>query len=299
MNHAKPTRNFAWYYLPLEWLLLGLSSLPMPVLYVVADGFYLLLRFVLRYRQKVVLQNLRNSFPEKSEAEITGLQHGFYRHFADLIVEILKLATISKEELSQRVTLYGHEQIAHYFDQNRTVITFGSHAGNWEWILPAGALFYPGKLDGVYKPLNNKFFDYFVYRLRSRTGAGLVPMRETVRHMEERRGQGNSLCMLSDQSPQKSKYAYWTTLLHQDTAFYTGADRLAVQFNCPVFYGSIRRIRRGYYGLWLEQVYDGESPLDLSQHPITEAFARRIERDIRERPTDYLWSHRRWKLKKD
>ncbi|AYA37120.1 lauroyl acyltransferase [Hymenobacter oligotrophus] len=299
MNHPKPTRrDFAWYYLPLEWLLLGLSSLPMPVLYLVADGFYLLMRYVLRYRHQVVFGNIRNSFPDKPEAWVRDTAHGFYRHFADTIVEILKMATISPAEFNRRVVITNPELGDAYFAKGRTIMTLGSHHGNWEWIAPTGAQRWPGKVDGVYKPLSNPFFEYFVYRLRTRLGTGLIPMRETLRDMEANRGQVRSLCMLSDQCPPKSKYAYWTRTLNQDTAFFTGSDRLAVQYNCPVLYASIRKVRRGYCTITLEEIYDGSAELNLAEHPITEAFARRIERDIMERPSEYLWSHRRWKLQK-
>jgi KDO2-lipid IV(A) lauroyltransferase len=299
MNHPKPTRDFAWYYRPLEAFLLALAALPMSVLYVLADGLYLLMRYVLRYRHKVVFGNIRNSFPDKSEAWVRDTAHGFYRHFADTIVEIIKLGAISPEEYNRRIYVTNPELGDAAFAKGRAIICLGSHHGNWEWIAPAGAQRWPGKVDGVYKPLSNPFFDYYIYRLRTRLGTGLIPMRETKRDMEANRGKIRSLCMLADQCPPNSRFAYWTRTLNQDTAFFTGSDRLAVQYQCPVLYVSIRRVRRGYYTLTLEEIYDGSAPLDLAEHPITEAYARRIERDIVADPTRYLWSHKRWKLKKE
>ncbi|KAA9332499.1 lauroyl acyltransferase [Hymenobacter busanensis] len=278
--------------------MLGLARLPLSVLHVVADGFYLLMRYGLRYRQKVVLQNLRNSFPERSEAEIRQISAGFYRHFADVIVEILKLAAISPAELRRRVQIRNAELFTEQFGAGRTVLALGSHIGNWEWILPTGAVTFPDKAHGVYKPLSNPFFEHFMLRLRTRTGAHLIPMRDTLRDMLRRRGQPRSLSMLSDQSPASPEQTYWTTFLHQETAFYTGADKLAAQFHCPVLYVNIVRQRRGYYEISVEQLHDGTAPLDKDAHAITEAFARCVERDIRARPADYLWSHRRWKLKR-
>ncbi|RTQ45336.1 lauroyl acyltransferase [Hymenobacter gummosus] len=279
--------------------MLGLAHLPLPVLHRLADALYLLMRFVLRYRQRVVLQNLRNSFPEKPEAEIRRLQHGFYRHFADVIVEILKLAAISPAETRQRVQIRNAELFFKHFEAGRTVLALGSHIGNWEWILPAGAVYFPGKADGVYKPLHNPFFEDFMLRLRTHTGARLIPMRDTLRDMLRLRGQPRSLSMLSDQSPGGLEQTYWTDFLHQDTPFYTGADKLAAQFRCPVLYVNIVRQRRGYYDIIVEELHDGEAPLNKDAHVITEQFARRVERDIRARPADYLWSHRRWKHKRN
>ncbi|WP_230471275.1 lysophospholipid acyltransferase family protein [Hymenobacter jejuensis] len=298
-HHPKPTRQFAWYFLPLEGLLMALAYLPMPVLYLVSDFLRLLMQHGLKYRKKVIVSNLRNSFPEKSEAEIQQVATGFYRHLSDLIVEIVKLAAITPTELNRRITIVNGELGDAYFAKGRTIMTLGSHFGNWEWVAPAAAMRWPGKVDAVYKPLSNKFFDYFVYRLRTRLGTALIPMRETMKDMETRRGEVRSLSMLCDQSPSKSKYAYWTRLLHQDTAFLTGADRLAVEYNCPVLYASIQRAKRGHYTFTLHEIYDGNATLNLAEHPITEAFARCIERDIRQQPSDYLWSHRRWKLKRE
>jgi KDO2-lipid IV(A) lauroyltransferase len=175
------------------------------------------------------------------------------------------------------------------------VLALGSHIGNWEWILPTGAVAFPGKADGVYKPLHNPFFEQFMLQLRTHTGARLIPMRDTLRDMLRLRGQPRSLSMLSDQSPGGVEHTYWTEFLHQDTAFYTGADKLAAQFRCPVLYVNIRRLRRGYYEIIVEELYDGQAPLDKNAFAITEEFARRVERDIRARPAEYLWSHRRWK----
>lgn len=293
-----PGRPYAWYYLPLNWLLLGLAHLPLPVLHRIADVFYLLMRYVLRYRSRVVLENLRRSFPERTEAEIQQFSADFYRHFADVIVEILKLAAISPAEMARRVQIKNAGLFTNQFAAGRTVLALGSHIGNWEWILPTGAVYFPGKADGVYKPLRNAFFEDFMLRLRTRTGSHLIPMRDTLRDMLRRRGQPRSLSMLSDQSPASPEHTYWTTFLHQETAFYTGADKLAAQFKCPVLYVNIVRLRRGYYEIVAEQLHDGDAPLDKDGHAITEAFARCVERDIQAKPADYLWSHRRWKLKR-
>lgn len=291
-------RTYPWYYRPLEWLLVGLSSLPLPVLYGIAGGLYGLMAYGLRYRQRVVLENLRNSFPDKSEAEIRRIGKGFYRHFAQVIVEILKLRTISAAELRQRVRFTNPEVLGRFFPEGKQVLTLGSHAGNWEWILSAAALEYPGKAGGVYKPLMNPFFESFMLRLRSRLGAHLVPMLSTLRDLVKHKGQGRTLSLLSDQAAGPEDYPYWTDFLHQDTPFYTGADRLAAQFQCAVVYVGIRRVRRGHYEITFTELHDGQSVLPPAEHQLTEAFARQLERDIQISPSDYLWSHRRWKHKR-
>jgi KDO2-lipid IV(A) lauroyltransferase len=290
--------TYAWYYRPLEWLLLGISLLPLPVLYGVARGLYWLMAYGVRYRERVVLENLRNSFPEKPEADIRQLANGFYWHFAQVIVEIVKLRTMSAPQVRRRVRFTNPQVLGRFFPEGKQVLTLGSHAGNWEWILSAAALEYPGKAGGVYKPLMNPFFEQFMLRLRSRLGAHLVPMLSTLRDLVQHRGQGRTLSLLSDQAAGPEDHPYWTTFLHQDTPFYTGADKLAAQLHCAAVYVGIRRVRRGYYEITFTELHDGQTVLPPAEHRLTEAFARQLERDIQASPSDYLWSHRRWKHKR-
>jgi KDO2-lipid IV(A) lauroyltransferase len=302
---SESRQAFAWYYRPVQWLLLALAQLPISVLYAVAWLIYLLLAYVVRYRWRVVLDNLRNSFPEKSEAETRLIGRQFYWHFAQVIVEILKLAAISPAELGRRMRFVNPELMTRHFAENRFVLSLGSHRGNWEWILSGAALEFGGRSAGVYKPLNNKFFEYFMSRLRTRLGADAVPMLSTLRYLVQQRGQGRTLSLLTDQAAGPEDRPYWTDFMHQEAGFYTSAERLAQQFNCAVLYVGIRRVRRGYYEIKFTELPDGQAaaaaanvPDETQRYPITEAFVRCLEADIRATPEQYLWTHRRWKHKR-
>ncbi|MDB5236566.1 MAG: lauroyl acyltransferase [Hymenobacter sp.] len=297
---ASTGRPYAWYYEPLRWLLLGLAHLPLAMLYVLAEGIYLLLAYVVRYRWRVVTENLRNSFPEKSPVEIERIGKAFYRHFAQLVVEILKMAVLSPVELAQRIRFTNPELMTGPFAEKRLVLSLGSHMGNWEWLLNGAALEFPGRAAGVYKPLNNLFFESFMWRLRTRLGADAVPMMATLRYLVAHRGQGHTLSLLTDQAAGPEDRPYWTNFLHQDTSFYTSADRLAVQLDCVVLYIGIRRVRRGYYEATFTELPDGRAAATApaGTFPIIEAFARQLEKDLRASPEQYLWTHRRWKHKR-
>ncbi|GAA3936948.1 lysophospholipid acyltransferase family protein [Hymenobacter algoricola] len=291
-------KKYPWYYRPLEWLLLGLARLPLRVLYLLADGIYLFTFYVIGYRRRVVLENLRHSFPEKSEGQIQQIAKAFYLHFAEVMVETLKLAVMTPAELKQRVLFKNPEVLEKWYAQGRTALGLSSHAGNWEWVLTSGAVWLSAGAHGVYKPLSNPFFEDFMYRLRTRTGAHLIPMRETLRNLVRYRGQPRVVSLLSDQAAGPEDQPYWTMFMHQEAGFYTSADRLAAQFHFPVVYVSIRRRRRGYYEIVLTELYDGDSALEPGKFAITDAFVRQLERDIHAFPTDYLWTHRRWKHKR-
>jgi KDO2-lipid IV(A) lauroyltransferase len=297
---ATTSRPYAWYFEPLWWLLLGLAHLPLTVLYLFAEVIYFLLAYVVRYRWRVVTQNLRNSFPEKTPAEIEQTGKAFYRHFAQVVVEILKLAAISPEEMRQRMRFTNPELMTRYFAENRLVLSLGSHMGNWEWILNGAALEFPGRAAGVYKPLNNLFFETLMRRLRTRFGADAVPMLATLRYLVAHRGEGRTLSLLTDQAAGPEDRPYWTQFLNQDTSFYTSADRLAVQLDCAVLYVGIRRVRRGYYEVTFTDLPDGRAAkgAPAGTFPITEVFARQLEADMRASPEQYLWTHRRWKHKR-
>jgi KDO2-lipid IV(A) lauroyltransferase len=291
-----------WYYRLLTWPLLALAHLPLVVLHGLAGLLYLLLRYVVRYRWGVVIENLRKSFPEKNAAEVERIGHQFYWHFAQVVVEILKLAAISPTELQRRMRFVNPELMTRHFAANRTVLSLGSHRGNWEWILSGAALQFPGRAAGVYKPLTNKFFEYFMRRLRTRLGAEAVPMLATLRYLVQHRGQGRTLSLLTDQAASKDDRPYWTSFLHQEAGFYTSADRLAQQLDCAVLYVGIRRVRRGHYEVTFTELPDGRavaagatSPDEAQRFPATEAFIRQLEADIRATPEQYLWTHRRWK----
>ncbi len=295
-----------WYYRPLTWPLLALAHLPLAVLHGLAGIIYLLLRYVVRYRWRVVLENLRNSFPDKSAAEVERIGHRFYWHFAQVVVEILKLAAISPAELRRRLRFVNPELMTRHFAENRLVLSLGSHRGNWEWILSGAALEFPGRAAGVYKPLTNKFFEYFMRRLRTRLGADAVPMLATLRYLVQHRGEGRTLSLLTDQAAGPDDRPYWTDFLHQDAGFYTSADRLAQQLDCAVLYVGIRRVRRGYYEVKFTELPDGravaagaQAPSEAQRYPATEAFIRLLEADIRATPEQYLWTHRRWKHKRE
>ena len=288
-------------YYPLWLLLKGLSLLPLSVLYLLADFLYVVVYYLVGYRKKVVRQNLRLAFPEKSEQERQQVAKDFYRQLADIIVETIRLASMPPEELRQRITFTNQHLLDDLVKQGTPVLTMGSHAANWEWVLSAGAVEFSFPTNGIYKALHNPFFEAFMLHARSQLGARLIEMKDTSRDFVRNRKVPRVVAMLSDQTPMRSEIEFWTTFLHQDTPFYVGAEKLSNMFKYPVLYLDVRRTSRGHYTLTFETISDGtpiEPPPAEGQFPITEAFARKLEATIRRSPADYLWTHKRWKHKR-
>lgn len=212
-----------------------------------------------------------------------------------VIVEILRLASMDKAEMRRRITFTNQEVLDQFVKSGTPVITMGSHSGNWEWILSAGAVQFDFPAEGIYKPLTNPFFEEFMLYIRSHLGARLIKMKETMRDFVKNRKTPRVIAMLSDQTPPFGEIQYWTTFLDQETAFYVGAEKLANTFGYPVLFLDVYRQRRGHYVLTFEVLSDGTGTPTEGAYPITEAFARTLEKSIHRAPSNYLWTHKRWK----
>jgi KDO2-lipid IV(A) lauroyltransferase len=278
----------------INWIV---TLLPLPVLYLFSDLLYLLLYYIPSYRRKVVAANLKNSFPEKTEEELKCIEKKFYKHIADLFIETFKLTHISKSQLMRRFTVNNLAVIDKLFEEKRDTIAVLGHYNNWEW-LAALPMYTKYKAVSIYKPLQNKFFDRFINNLRSQNGMVLTSMSNIIREIiNDRKNNINTIsAFISDQTPIRSEIKYWTTFLNQDTPVYLGTEKVASKYDMAIVFFHIQKIKRGYYNLNIELLF--EHTAGLSDYQITEAHVRRLEEIIREKPEYWIWSHRRWKHKK-
>lgn len=270
-----------------------LSRLPFPVLYRLADVLYFLLTYIVRYRHRVIQNNLHRAFPDKTAGQINTLVRGYYRNLTDIIVEIIKLPSLSIDELKSRVIYRNPERVRPWLDQQQSVLVMASHQANWEWLPPAAVLSgFPA--DSIYKQLENPFFEKLMRVIRSTFGANPVPTNRLLRDMATRRRETRLIALVADQMPDTPEHGYWTEFLHQDTPFYPGSERLARSLNLPVFYVEMVRLRRGHYEATFIPV--AEPPYtDLPSGAILERYRGLLETTINAHPSDWLWSHKRWK----
>lgn len=284
------------FYLVLPFFY-GISLLPFPLFYLLSDFFYILLYYVVGFRKKIVRQNLKNSFPEKSDQERLQIEKKFYRFLCDLILEMFKLLTISKEELMKRCPF--DEASVLLFkklnDEKKSCIVVLGHHGNWEWVGCSYSIMNEQQLYAIYHPLTNKYFDQFMYGFRTRFGTKLYAMNDTIREMLKNKNEINVTAFIADQAP-SPKMAHWTSFLDQDTPVFYGPEKMAKKMNLPVVFVSVRRVKRGYYIASTELLV--EDPQSLKDGEITERHVRKLEQDIRNQPETWLWSHRRWKHKR-
>ena len=278
----------------INWLM---TLLPLPVLYIVSDFLYLLLYYFPSYRRKVVSTNLRNAFPEKTGEELKRIEKKFYRHLADIFIETLKLTHMSQAQLMRRCTITNSEILERLCQQKRDIIAVLGHYNNWEWLIIV-SVYTNYKFTSIYKPLQNKYFDRFLNNLRRQFGTVLVPMSLILREIINDR-KNNILtfsAFISDQTPIKNDIRYWTTFLNQDTPVYLGAEKIASRYDMAVIYLNLQKVRRGYYKVDVELLF--EHTAGLPEYLITETHVRRLEEIIRKKPEFWIWSHRRWKHKR-
>ncbi len=297
----QPTRiqhtpyTFKWYYILLAAPLYLLMLLPLSVLYLIADFFVWLTRDILQYRKRVIWENLKNSFPDKSDRELKQIMRAYYAHMIDVFMETFKALTISKREMMSRVTFENIKEIEQYFEQERSVILLLGHYGNWEWGGFSFTYHSSRQTNTLYHPLSSQFFDWLTYTIRARCGVKLIPMQNTLRYLAETKSTLSLTAFIADQSP-SNQQAYWTHFLNQDTAFFTGAEKIAEKFNYPVVYACINKAQRGYYQVRFTTITD--KPKQEPTNFITQRFIELLENDIRHTPYLWLWSHRRWKHKR-
>jgi KDO2-lipid IV(A) lauroyltransferase len=274
------------------------ALLPMRVLYIFSDLLYLILYYIAGYRKKVVRTNLKNAFPEKTEDERRTIERKFFRHLSDMFIETIKLIHLSEKENRKRLIITNPELLSRFYSEGKDIIAVLGHYSNWEFmtILPKLTGY---KVISVYRPLKNKYFDRLIISFRSRYGHILTPMssviRELIRHKKDNIRTFTAL--LSDQTPAKVDIHYWTNFLNQDTAVYLGAEKIATKYGMAVIFLNYKKVKRGYYSITYELIC--ENAAVMPEHAITEAHVKRLDEIIREKPEYWIWSHRRWKHKRE
>lgn len=285
------------YYLVLPFLYC-ISLLPFRLLYILSDVLYVILYHVLGYRKKIVYDNLRNAFPDRSEAEILALRKKYYKYLCDLTLETFKTLTISRSAMLKHChfTDQAVQTLNGLAAQGKSIILVMGHLGNWEWAGNSFSLLCKHQLYVIYHPLSNKYFDGLMYRMRMRFGTGLIAMKDTFREMLSKRNELSATVFISDQTPSNPGAAHWMKFLDQDTPVFKGTELIAKKINYPIVYGSIKRVKRGFYHIFAEVLV--EQPKNVPDGYITEIHTKRLEQDILEQPELWIWSHRRWKHKR-
>jgi len=284
-------------YIVFRAFVLLFALIPFRVLYILSDGIYYLIYYVFKYRKVVVYQNLTNSFPEKSPKEIDAIAKKFYRHLCDIMLESIKGFTIRKKQIIKRYKIFNMDVCDKFFKQNRNLIWAGGHIGNWEWLTQAFRYFTEYGGAGLYMPLSNKYLDAYIRNHRKKFNADLISVKNSPMVFTLKRDKPYGVAMITDQSPSNLKKSYWIKFLNQETAWLHGLEFYARYYDLPVVFFYMKRVKRGHYEIFINPLVD--SPKECRDGEITEKFVRRLEEVIIDDPSIWLWSHRRWKHKRE
>jgi KDO2-lipid IV(A) lauroyltransferase len=289
--------RFAFYvFYAFAWLI---SLLPFWILHGIAYVIYVLLYHLIGYRKAVTRDNLRRSFPDKDERWIKATARKFYLSLAHIILEDIKVLTIPQKKLARHYRYENTKIFEDIISSGKSVILAIGHCGNWEWLGNTfGPLYIQYKGYAIVKPLSNPYFDRFINDLRNRyIKDSIIYMKDTLRVLVKRKDQPSVYVFAADQTPSNPAAAHWSEFLHQDTPFYTGIEKIARSLDLAVIFIDLYREKPGYYVGEISLITD--SAKSMKENEITEAYIRKLEDAIRKRPHNWLWSHRRWKHKRN
>jgi Kdo2-lipid IVA lauroyltransferase/acyltransferase len=268
--------------------------LPLRVWYALADVLYLIMYKGVKYRKKVIIKNLKKSFPHKDSDFIETVTRKFYRHLADYFVESLKMETFTKKRMMSRCVFKNIHLLEDAKKEGKDIIVFLGHYGNWEFntSLP---LWFDNKFLTVYRPLKNVYFDRYFLKIRCRFGVEPIPMDLAAREIlsYHNRDIRTISGLISDQNPSHFDQRYWVRFLNHDTAVYEGGEKIARKINASVFYFKMKKVKRGFYETEIIPMFDDAGKTE--RHEITRKYFELLEDTITEQPELWLWSHKRWK----
>lgn len=270
-----------------------LSRFPFWFIYQISDFIYFFVNYIFRYRKKVIVTNLENAFPEKSNEERQQIINLFYRHFCDLMLESVKVSKMSDDDFNERLEIENAEILNQYYDQGKSVVALTMHYNNWEWGTHLSK-YVKHKILAVYKPLHNVEFDKYMVNTRTTDGVELIKNNQILRRILQAKKNKEPVIiwLASDQTPPLF-HASWYIFLNQEAIFYPGPASLSKQFNLPVIFQRVEKTSRGKYKSIVEPMI--ERPSEMNESDIIKVYIKRMEEVIHQKPEFYLWSHKRWK----
>ena len=285
-------------YYALYGIAWAVAWLPLSLLYLLSDLAYFIVFHLVKYRIKIVRQNLQNSFPQKSEKELRKIERQFYRFFCDIFIETIKKIHMSEKQIRRRFEYTNQNAVLQQFNEGKSIVLMTAHFGNWEWFSSfTTQISDKFRVAQVYQQLHNRSFNRFMQALRSKFRTVNIEKKILLRQMILMRKDGKPTLygFLSDQTPNvRDARKASMIFLNQKTPVLVGTEKVAQKFDYPVFYGRMTRKKRGFYSCQFVPV--ALKPNECGEFEITKQFMLLLEEDIGRQPELWLWTHRRWKF---
>ena len=280
---------------PFIWMI---SRLNFTSIYLISDLLYYILYYIFSYRKKVVRKNLELAFPEKSKMERRRIERENFRNLTDIFLETFKSNNIKEKDLRERFRFKNPELLEKIYNNNQEVIVMCSHYCSWEWVFVIEKIT-KFKINAIYKQLSNKYFDKWTKDRRSQYGANMITTKETYREVSRlsKLKSLNFYGFASDQSPKKSKAVYWGNFLNNWVPIHTGAEIIAKKYNIAIVFMDVQKVKRGYYEASFSLITD--KPNSFKKFELTDKYIELVEKQVRNKPEYYTWTHRRFKHRKN
>ncbi len=234
-----------------------------------------------------------NSFPEKSEKELKTIEKQFYHYLFDILLEGIKGFSMSEKVLKERQKLISPDMPQNLLDKGKSVLILGGHYANWEWGGISASFYSSADVIVLYTPIKNKFIDNYIKKSRANHNTYFRASHQAPRAFKEYTDKQASYVLIADQSPSNPGRAHWVNFLNQDTAVLRGPASYAINYNIPLLFIEIQRVKRGYYTMEVTTLT--ETPQEYKPEELSAMYMHKLEEVIRKRPELWLWSHRRWK----
>lgn len=280
---------------PLIWCI---SMLPFKLLYLFSDIVYFFVYNIIGYRKKTVRENLALALPKLTDNERLIVEKKFYHHMCDMFLEMIKTMNISKDEICKRFVFTNIDMYQEIEKQGKSVAVICSHYASYEWIISMN--YYSDFIAyGIYKQIKNPYFDKLVHKIRSRFNAKLITTKQTVPTIINN-NKNNVLALYgfaSDQSPKAKAAVHWAKFMGIEVPVHVGAEMLSKRYNMNLLYLNTKKVKRGHYEATLEVLSD--NPKEVPNFELTDQYLKLLEKQIYEAPEFYLWTHKRWKYRRE
>ncbi len=295
MSEKKPNFLGAVLFYLCYPIILLISILPFRILYILSDVVYFFLFYILKYRRKVIVGNIKIAFPDYSDHQVMEIAKKSTRHLSDMIFEMIKTITISQAQLQKRFLISNIDYVKNLASHKRPIFSATGHYGNFDWSIAINYV-WDMKINVVFKPVKQPQINNMLIKSRSKINSKLIPAREVKDFVTGNLSKTSTsvLYMIIDQSPKLKRPHYFTTFFNQPTSVFMGYEELAREMNAVAVYFKIKKIKRGHY----EATVINMNPNSAQTKPweLTDQFYRLLEEQIREQPEFYMWSHKRWKV---
>ena len=246
--------------------------------------------------RKRAMNNLRASYPEKSEQWLRETGRRSFEHIAMLAVDILFTPRLVKRDNWRRFSYYKNVERAKWLMQEgRGILMVAAHYSNFEIMGYLLGLF-GFNVYSIARPLDNKFISRYLYDVRQREGQKIIDKKGAAELMNQISSSGATLCFIADQDA--GRKGIFVDFFGRKASTYKSIALLAITNNIPIAVGySIRVDNRFYFEIGINRLIlpeewgEKEEPVDW----ITAEYTKAIEQFVRDDPSQYWWLHRRWK----